>query len=321
MRAMPAAHPASMSLTALERSGLLFVDEAVAVGEDPRRFRELAGRGVLVRVRRGAYCLRSAWDLLDEREKHILRVRAAVHDLRTGEPLVAGRSAAALWGMPTLGDWPPEVQLLAPYRNGGKSEPGVHRSAAGFGGATRSTIDGIAVTSLVRTAFDLGRTEGFVAGVMAVDWVRREHDVSLDELRDELGRSQLRAGHRALDRIIDFSNPLAATPGESAARAVIHQLGFEAPELQVEFRDSQGRMETDFFWRRVRVVGEFDGKMKYTRSEYTGGDPAEVVWREKKREDRLRRQVNGVARILWEHVMHPRDLASVLIDAGVPRGR
>jgi hypothetical protein len=310
-----------MTLGALERSGLLFVDEAAAVGEDPRQFRVLASRGVLIRVRRGAYCLRSAWEALDEREKHIMRVRAAVHDLRTDGILVAGRSAAALWGMPTLGDWPPDVMLLAPYRNGGKSEPGVRRSAAGFGGATSSTVGGIAVTSLVRTAFDLGRTEGFVAGVMAVDWLRREHGLTKPELWDQLGRSELRAGRRALERIIEFSDPLAETPGESAARAVIHQLGFESPELQVEFRDSEGEMRADFFWRRARVAGEFDGKIKYTRSEYTAGDPSEVVWREKKREDRLRRQVDRIARILWQHVMRPQSLASILLDAGVPRGR
>lgn len=78
-------------------------------------------------------------------------------------------------------------------------------------------------------------------------------------------------------------------------------------------------MFTDFWWRSVNVASEFDGKQKYTRQEYTGGDPGEVVWREKKREDRLRRQVRGIVRILTSDVKHPARLERLLLDAGIPR--
>jgi len=321
LRGLVVEHSRGMTLAALERSGLLFVDEAIAVGEDPRRFRELARQGMLIRVRRGAYCVREAWERLGERERHVLRIRAAVHDLRNRDVLVAGRSAAALWDMPTLGDWPKEVQLLAPYRNGGKSEPGVRRSSAGYEGATRAEIDGIPVTTAARTALDLGRIEGFVPGVMALDWLRSRHGYSRDRIREELVQAKLHNGVAQLIRMIEFSDPLSESPGESATRAVIQLLGFEAPELQVVFTDAQGEMQTDYFWRSVRVAGEFDGKVKYTRDEYTGGDPSEVVWKEKLREDRLRRQVNGMVRIVWPEVMNPPRLAALLRDAGVPRGR
>jgi hypothetical protein len=68
------------------------------------------------------------------------------------------------------------------------------------------------------------------------------------------------------------------------------------------------------------VIGEFDGKQKYTRNEYTGGNPGEVAWKEKKREDRLRALGCGVVRILTEHVMNPPALARMLVAAGIPRG-
>ena len=79
-------------------------------------------------------------------------------------------------------------------------------------------------------------------------------------------------------------------------------------------------MFPDFYWSACRGVAEFDGKQKYTRDEFTNGDPGEALFREKKREDRLRRQVAGVARILTSDVAHPERLATLLTVLGVPRG-
>jgi len=101
----------------------------------------------------------------------------------------------------------------------------------------------------------------------------------------------------------------------------MHLLGFAAPELQVVFTDAKGDMMPDFLWRAVRKAGEFDGKEKYTREEYTKGNPNDVVWAEKKREDRLRALGLGVVRILTEHVENPRELEKLLTAAGVPRIR
>ena len=47
---------------------------------------------------------------------------------------------------------------------------------------------------------------------------------------------------------------------------MIHQAGLPTPELQVEVLDQHGRFVArgDFGYRRQRVIGEFDGKIKYT---------------------------------------------------------
>ena len=42
----------------------------------------------------------------------------------------------------------------------------------------------------------------------------------------------------------------------------------------------------DFYWKRCRHVGEFDGKMKYEKYLRPGETPADCVFREKRREDR-----------------------------------
>ena len=42
-----------------------------------------------------------------------------------------------------------------------------------------------------------------------------------------------------------------------------------------------------------------------------------AVWREKKREDRLRRQCDGVIRIVWEETRNPRQLDLLLRESGL----
>jgi predicted transcriptional regulator of viral defense system len=305
------------------RNGLIYVDEIRQIGIDPRELRRANARGAVVRIRRGAYCSRETWDSASPGDRHVLAIRAVV---RVAHPpfLVAGRSAAALWGMPFAAQWPDDVTLLVPYRGGGASEIGVRRTCAGAAGATAASVDGIPITSLARTALDVARTLSLPRAVAVLDWAlweKNPHAVDRSELGAELHNARYPRGGALLRRALALATELSGSPGESMARVGIHLLGFEAPELQVRFSDAEGAIFPDFYWRGVSIAGEFDGKAKYTRAEYTGGDPGEVAWREKKREDRLRRQVRGVVRILSEHVAQPARLEALLVDAGVPRVR
>src|SRR5690606_34850230 len=115
---------------------------------------------------------------------------------------------------------------------------------------------------------------------------RAPHRVDRAELVDEWERAGYarRAAH--VLRAIEFASELSDSVGESLARVAIHEAGFEPPQLQVELRDAEGVLRPDFLWPGI-AAGEFDGRVKYTRQEYHHGDPADVVWREKRREDRL----------------------------------
>jgi hypothetical protein len=204
--------------------------------------------------------------------------------------------------------------------HGGKSEPGVRRTSVAARFAPSTLIAGVPVTTLARTAVDLARSADFPGALASLDAVlAREGEGFRRELGAALKRMALRAGRARASRVIEAATAVSGSFGESMARGVIIELGFQVPELQVEFRDAEGAMYPDFFWRGIRTAGEFDGKAKYSREEYTGGDPAQVVWREKKREDRLRRHVSGLVRILTEHVTNPPALARLLAEAGVPR--
>ena len=45
----------------------------------------------------------------------------------------------------------------------------------------------------------------------------------------------------------------------------------------------------DFYWKECRHLGEFDGKAKYEKYRRPGETAADCVFREKRREDRMRR--------------------------------
>lgn len=308
-----------MPSNALERDGLIFVDVARRLGANPDDLRRAHRRGDLVRVRRGAYCPRERWQMLDDRGRHLLAVRAVA---RTARPpfLIAGRSAAAVWGMPESAGSADDVTLLIPYRGGGSSGSGVRRTTVGASSAQLNDVDGIPVTTLERTALDVARRLPFEVAVGVLDWAIREDDptrTTKTALLEDLDR--LGAGETTrLRAAVRFADGRAESVGESRTRALIHRLGFAPPKLQLEFSDEAGTMRVDFAWPEVGVVAEFDGKVKFQRDEYTGGDPVETLWREKRREDRLRRQVHRVERIVWAHLEEPMSLRRLLLDAGVP---
>ena len=100
-------------------------------------------------------------------------------------------------------------------------------------------------------------------------------------------------------------------------------LGFVLPELQTPHWDLDGRIGfSDFFWRTVGVVGEFDGHGKYQRDEFTQGrSAADIVIAEKVREDRLRALGLSVIRWDWSAAASLPTLDRLLTRGGIPRVR
>jgi very-short-patch-repair endonuclease len=80
---------------------------------------------------------------------------------------------------------------------------------------------------------------------------------------------------------------------------------------QVEVRDRDGDLigRVDLLVEGTKLVVEFDGKLKYA-----DGD-AEVLWAEKRREDRLRRLGYTVIRVSWADLHRPGLVATLVRQA------
>ena len=271
--------------------------------------------GVLVPVARGAYRRSAAISVDDDREDddRFLALLRATHLLARGEIVFSGLSAAAVWGLPIIGSWPERVSALVAPSLGGRSNTAVQRTYVGHD-LPAVWCDGLRVTSLAQTVIDVGRTARFEVAVTIADAALQRKGVSKDRLWATLLHNRRAPGVAKCRSVIEFASGDAASAGESLSRVAIRRLGIEAPELQVPFHDERGLIGiVDFWWPRLRVIGEFDGRGKYLRDEFTDGrTTAEVVLDEKAREDRLRPQVSAVVRWGWAEAQRPSLLGAKL---------
>lgn len=310
------------------RNGIILSRDATAVGLE-RELRTEFERGRVVRLRTGAYTLRSEWDLLSEDARYLRRVQA--HAAVSDEPVVfSHHSAAAIWGLPMIGPWPKGITVLVDPAAGGRSRHGITRR---FQDGPLSIVerDGMLVTSAADTAVAMARILPFPAAVAMLDRAihcPREGSAlsSRDELEVALAAIPARTrvnGRTAAFRAAEFAATESGSAGESVSRAVMYLLGFLVPELQVRFDDDQGFIAfVDFFWRRINRVGEFDGLGKYIKEEYTHGrSTAQVVMDEKRREDRVRACGPLVSRWEWPLAVDPIAFGRFLVRVGVPRVR
>jgi len=296
-----------------------------------------ARRREYIALFRGSHVRAEYWHTLDRHGQYRLRVTAAAAsdpalrapgDTADQRIVVSHESAAALWRLPSVGPWPTRVHALVPTARGGRSTAVFVRHAVGLP-ADLVTIDGMLVTSLARTVVDLSRSAPFPHAVAVVDAAlrRTKHPIrglprttmTADDLRAELATVPVRLGTARAARVIDFANPLADRPGESLSRVSMHEAGIEPPELQVELRGRSGILYVvDFYWRRLRKIGEFDGRGKYSDPEFLRGrTPERALLDEKKREDDLRAADNGMCRWGWEIAVSPSLLRAHLAAAGI----
>jgi very-short-patch-repair endonuclease len=106
--------------------------------------------------------------------------------------------------------------------------------------------------------------------------------------------------------------------GEYRSRVLLRDLGLMPDDLQAAIADDSGRTigRVDFLWTRDRMVGEFDGAVKYRRGVLGTRDPGDAVFAEKVREDRLRSAGYTVVRWTWADLDRPDELADRIRRAG-----
>lgn len=300
-----------------DRPQLILSRDLAALGSDLRGTQRAARARSLTRVRRGAYVDARAWANAKPSERHRLLVVSTVASMRT-PPVLSHESAAALLGIPFVGAEPEKVHVAAGRAGGGRSSPGIQRHVV-RPEPDITMVDGIAVTSPARTVVDLARSRSFVSGLVAVDHALRVGLVTRAGLETVLDAVAGQPGARRARAAIERADPRAESPGESVSRAQMYLLGVPIPELQRDFYDDDGFIgRSDFWWVEERQIGEFDGRVKYQPQERSGGiPPEEVVWREKRREDRLRRRSNGVIRWVWSVALDARAFGRLLASAGI----
>lgn len=229
---------------------------------------EALARGVLTRHELQRYHTRLLPDVYYPRgQPPSLRDRTVAAWLWSGRgAVVAGAAASALHGAQWVdGDVP--IELI--WANGRPPSGLIVRNETIADGET-TKVAGVPVTTIARTAFDLGRHLPKGRALARLDALARAGGLHVDEvLALAEGRGGVR-GIRRLRAVLPLVDGGAASPRETWLRLLLIDAGFPVPETQIPLVDHRGLAAVlDMGWRRYRVGAEYDGDQhRYDRRRY-----------------------------------------------------
>ncbi len=228
-----------------------------------------------------------------EEALHLERMRAA--SLTMGPTsYFCLESAALVHGLPLWSPHLDKVHVVLTAGGHGNETRWIHRYRSPKRSPSIAVIDGLPVTSLERTAADLMRRLRFGPALAVADAALRggaSRLVLTEEVRT--GRGCRHAGEA-----VRRADPRSESPYESLARALFLQHDLPLPELQAEFADAWGFVgRTDFYWPRHRLIGEFDGAVKYSALLQPGQTLEDVLAAQSARQGRL--EAMGYRVVRW----------------------
>jgi hypothetical protein len=302
-----------LDVIAEQNGGFFTRAEALDCGYTDRDLADARRSGAVRRLRQGAYSPAAIHDAQDEVGQHLILARATVARQR-GAVALTGVSAAAAHGLALVGHDLTTVQLVR--LDGGASRREVrarHHVVRDDIVQQVETLAGVLTTNLPRTVWEVAAHSPLEAGVATADSALHRHPdlvEPLAELTSVLGR---RPGSRRARMALELADGRSQSPGESYSRVLFFRHRLPPPVPQYPVVDATGGTIgfADFGWEEDRHLGEFDGKIKYGRLLRPGQTAGDVVFSEKRREDKMRGELYGMTRWTWPDLMPDRSRAFI----------
>jgi very-short-patch-repair endonuclease len=181
---------------------------------------------------------------------------------------ITGRAAAALHGALWVDETAP-VELLWQNCN---PPPGLVCRDERFTSDEIVEIDGMAVASIIRTAFDLGRHLPRIKAVQHLDALARATGLKPEHVLPLTDQYAGARGVRRLRRAVALMDAGAESPQETWTRLVLIDGGFARPTTQIPVpNDAGGHFFLDMGWEDIMLAVEYDGDhhradpMRYAR--------------------------------------------------------
>jgi very-short-patch-repair endonuclease len=267
--------------------------QALSCDYSPRQVRLYVGSGLWSVLRHGI--LVDAQQLSDAslQERAVLDVAAARMTL--WHPSVGSHVSAGLaYGVP-LPPGPHPVCLIsdAPHKRGTARQPIVIRGGL-LSAQHCEEMAGVLMTSPARTAADLAIVLPLQHAVAAIDALLHRQLTTVAEI---VAAAEAAMTLASVMLVLAQTDSRAESALESISRVVLRLLGIEAPELQHEIRDANGKLiaRVDFWWTRYRVAGEADGLLKYDAD-------SSALRREKLRQEAIEQTGVRVVRWTWDEI-------------------
>lgn len=291
--------------------GVILRRDALLDGVDDHELRRLVRSGFLVKLRHGAYALGEPWNDGTAADQVLMLARAVMR--RWGTRVVLSHdSACLLQGGPTRGMDTSQVHVTDLFRRGDRHQARVvhHRGTLLVGDVTRA--DDHWITSPTRTALDTASRHARGTAVAIMDDFVHRGLTTVAELEAGSRRREPWPDHAALRRSVDLVRTGSESVGETLLRLALHDLGLPEPLRQLDVHDGRGRFvgRVDLAIPSMRLLIEFDGLEKYHRFRRPGESIADMVMREKHREDQLREATGWMLiRVTWADLRDLPELA------------
>ena len=276
-------------LPMLESDGLLLRDRALAE-VDPDRLLVALRSGRLKRVQRAVYLPRNI------ELRPLTAARAAI--LSSGVPtaVASHETAARVHGI-ALPEGRRCEHVTVPLEKRRKDRKDLRFHVRSIALGDTCSMEGIPVTSIVRTLADLACLLDRVPAVWAIDDALRERICTRDEIVEVIGTWRGGPGSHAARLRLAEADGMAESPLETAARLAIADAQLPPPVAQHEVRSPDGQLvaRLDHAYPGHRVALEYDGRSVH--------DAPAALYRDRGRQNALIALGWTVLRFVWWDVV------------------
>jgi len=182
---------------------------------------------------------------------------------------ITGRAASAIHGSTWVDENAP-VELLWPNN---RPPRGIITRNDHFSYDDVVEVDGMAVATPQRTAYDLGRHLSPAAAVVHLDALSRATGLAAEHVSPLLDRYPGARHVRRLRRALDLMDGGSQSPKETWLRLLLIGAGYPRPRTQIPVADEFGRefAYLDMGWEDAMIAVEYDGDQHRT-------DRARYAW-------------------------------------------
>lgn len=307
-------HDKYAALSAIvDRHGSFQRQEAIQLGLEDRDLRRGTRSGQLVKVRHGAYTLAPMWQQLDDPGRHGVLTRAVLRSLGDGAA-ASHHSACALHGL-DLWSVPLERAHVTRLDGGaGRTEGDVVHHEGFWLPEDLTTVDGVRTVRAVRAVLESAMLSGVERGLVTASSGLHKGLFTEADLEAQHRLMESWPDSRGLHLVTRLARSGCESVGEARSLYLFWSRALPMPQLQFEVYDGSRLVGTcDFCWPELGLLGEFDGKTKYGRLRRPHEGPEDAVFREKRREDRIRRLTGfSMIRLTWADLERPKQTAAWL---------
>jgi very-short-patch-repair endonuclease len=204
--------------------------------------------------------LRGVWVHCDVPDSRALRL-AAVRLILGPDAFICGPTAAWVYGMDVQD--PRNELLWIGYRGDRRprTRAGCRIQRVSLADDELRIVEGVAMTTPPRTAFDCARWLPLVEGVVVADALAHERLIDLTALAALVADRRGLRGIATADRVVELADERSESPMETRVRVLLIEGGLPTPEPQVVIEDENGDFvaRADLGYRLEKLAVEYDG--------------------------------------------------------------